>query len=195
MRKCGLRNSDIYKVIMTGGSCQIPVIQNMLIDYFGKAKVDLSQGDFDLLVSKGCAYEAIAIRNDLSTAEIGEVCSTAIGVRIKDENGNDKIHEVIPIGTPIPLPQPKIVTLTTTADCQNNMDIKVVEITKEGVDDEEKQIVKDLSEFDIYPLPQQLVGKVQVDEKICMRDSINSKMKEEIRNKMNLNMNCCSKIT
>ena len=156
MRKCGLRNSDIYKVIMTGGSCQIPVIQNMLIDYFGRGKVDLTQGDFELLVSKGCAYEAIILGNESNSfgiGEIGEICSTSIGVRIKDENGNDKIHEIIPIGTPIPLPQPKIVTLTTTADCQNNMDIKVVEITKEGVDDEEKQIVKDLSEFDIYPLP------------------------------------------
>ena len=114
MRRSGLRNSDIDKVIMTGGWCQIPVIQNMLIDYFGKVKVDLTQWDFDLLVSKWCAYKATTNRNDLSTAAIGDVCWTGIQVRIKDKNGNDIIEEVVPIGTPIPLPQPKIVTLTTT---------------------------------------------------------------------------------
>lgn len=165
MRKCGLTNENIDKVIMTGGSCQIPVIQNMLIDYFGKSKVDLSQGDFDLLVSKGCAYEATAVGSSLQAAEIGEVCSTAIGVRVKDENGQFKIHEVIPIGTPIPLQEPKIVTLTTTENCQNNMDIKVFEITKEGAEDEEREIVKELSKFDIYPLPQQPAKQVDVDVK------------------------------
>ena len=66
------------------------------------------------------------------------------------------------LNTSIPLSEPKFEIFSTTADCQNNMEIKIVEIIKEGIEDKEKQIIKDLPKFDIYPLPQQPAGKVDV---------------------------------
>ena len=129
LNEVGFGPEQIDKVIMTGGSCKNPFIQEMLIERFGKEKVDTSQADFDLLVTKGAAIFANEIGNGIKTLEMGEISMHDIGVMLKDEEDPKKTvnHIVIKKETPLPLKKKPTITVTTSEDSMNELTFKITE--------------------------------------------------------------------
>ena len=163
MNEVGFGPDQIDKVIMTGGSCKNPFIKEMLIDRFGKDKVDVSQNDFDLLVTKGAAIFANEIGNGIQTLEMGEITMHDIGVKVKVEDNNGKLvstnHIVIKKETPLPLTNKHALTVTTSEDSMNEL---VFAITENGE-------VK--SKLVLSNLPQLPRGCVEVELDFNVRDT------------------------
>ncbi|HAX78825.1 MAG TPA: molecular chaperone DnaK [Cyanobacteria bacterium UBA11372] len=116
----GVSKSDIELVAMVGGSCLIPAVQQLIISYFGKSRVQV-----------GKPFEAIA-HGALSLPQIVEVEDyLRHGYAIRLWEPQIKTYSYLPLfekGTKYPCKSDESVTLQTAIDGQREIRLDIGEV-------------------------------------------------------------------
>ena len=100
--QAGLRPEDIDKVLLVGGSSQIPYVQNQLKEIFGEAVS--REIDPHYSVAKGAAIYADLCKNkDSAELAFQDVCSHGLGVVMFELDSSEQYNKIlIEANTPIP---------------------------------------------------------------------------------------------
>ena len=81
IEKAGINNEKIDEVIMTGGSCRMPMVRKMLEDLFRKkVKNDIKGFSYDTAVAIGAAIYG------QSKGKVNEIVSHSIGIKYMEDN-------------------------------------------------------------------------------------------------------------
>ena len=103
------------------------------------------------MIAKGCAYEANSLGKELYVVSEGEITTKSYGILFKNEKGIEENKIMIASGTKLPMKKPNVITMTTTEDCQNNMEFKITE---------DERLVEIM---ELYGFPQYPAGHVEID--------------------------------
>ena len=152
-----LSKNEIDEIILTGGSSRIPIIQEMLKNYFGK---ELNKSIHpDEAVAYGAAIQAAKINNndndDIERLVLLDVIDV-IPLSLGNELVNGKMDFIIKRNTIIPIKYTQ--RYKTTKDNQNKIKLRVYQ--------GERLIAnknKFLGECIIENIPKKLKGKVKID--------------------------------
>lgn len=88
---------DIDEIVMTGGSCRMPMIKTLLESMSGKKVASTRNGfDYDTSIAIGAALSAANI------SKVQDVASKTIGIRVT-RDGVEYIEHMISQNTPIPV--------------------------------------------------------------------------------------------
>ena len=149
-----LSKNEIDEIILTGGSSRIPIIQEMLKNYFGK---ELNKSIHpDEAVAYGAAIQAAKINNndndDIERLVLLDFIPLSLGIELV----NGKMDFIIKRNTIIPIKYTQ--RYKTTKDNQNKIKLRVYQ--------GERLIAnknKFLGECIIENIPKKLKGKVKID--------------------------------
>jgi len=132
MSQAGISPNDVDAVVMSGGTSLIPMIQEMVSQYFGTKPFF---GEPDLAVAKGTALRAAELsgvsidHTALSGRTLKEVAGRTIGVGVK----GDKVLTLIERSTPIPAEAH--CSFRTQRDGQTDMAVVLYEESKSRIDE------------------------------------------------------------
>ncbi|CAH9123595.1 unnamed protein product [Cuscuta epithymum] len=151
LKDANMKKLDIHDVVLVGGSTRIPMVQELLQDFF-HGKQLCKNVNPDEVVAYGAAFHAATLTSAClgknKDAVLKDVCPLSLGI----EEDNGEVFVVIPRNTPIPT---KMTMRTGTAiDYQNAVCFPVYE--------GEMSIAKEnnfLGEFFIYGIPPASKGK------------------------------------
>lgn len=130
---------DIGEIILAGGSCYIPYIQEEIERIFSKTP----RGELDKskLVVQGAAHVAEWLNSGMESRTT-EILSHSLGVAVYSESGRDIFSKLLHKSTPYPVSRKEV--FTTAADNQENIVVKIYEA---GTHCEESE---DLADHDFY---------------------------------------------
>merc|ERR1712224_595816 len=115
----GLSTNDINEVILVGGSTRIPIIQNEVEKYFGKAP---SKGvNPDEVVAIGAAIQGGVLTGDVTDVLLLDVTPLSLGI----ETMGSVMTKLIEANTTIPTKKSEV--FSTAADNQPAVDIHVLQ--------------------------------------------------------------------
>jgi molecular chaperone DnaK (HSP70) len=115
----GIQKSDIDRVLLVGGSSQIPAVQQLLVAYFGRSRVKLDQP----LVA--VAYGALAV---VQVSEIQDQLRHSYAIRLWDPYRRD--HSYFPLfdqGTRYPQKREETLTLQVAIEGQTEIRLDIGE--------------------------------------------------------------------
>ena len=93
LKDAGLSSSDIDEVVLVGGSCRIPAVQNAVEEWSGRQP---RMSDLDTDVARGAALYGARRQS------ITDVVSHTFGVELLDANGAAYLDAVVEKNTPLP---------------------------------------------------------------------------------------------
>lgn len=118
----GVGKSEIEQVLLVGGSCQIPAVQQLVTSYFGSAKVSLNK-----------PFEAVA----QGALHLGQLAAVQDYLRhsyaIRLWNPHAQTHEYFTLfeqGTPYPCRRPEPLRLQAARDGQQEVRLDIGEVGK-----------------------------------------------------------------
>jgi molecular chaperone DnaK len=128
MKDAKLTKAQISDVVLVGGSSRIPMVQQLLAEYFGK---EPRRGvNPDEAIALGAAVQAGLKSGTISTERgimITDVCPFTLGVEVVASTGYQKMggmfSPIIPRNSTVPVSKTEV--YSTTADNQRMVDIKV----------------------------------------------------------------------
>lgn len=124
MVDAGLTTQDIDEVLLVGGQTRMPLLQERLTRYFGKSPSKAVHPDEAVAI--GAALYAHSLQDDTNLRlQLLDVIPMAIGV----EKANGAMHVVFPRNSPIP--NAKILPVTTSYDGQTEVAIRVYQGDRE----------------------------------------------------------------
>jgi len=96
----------IEKVVLAGGGCHMPKIQQILKEKFSQSEI-LSHISPQEVIAEGAAIQAGLLQGKDNLKITDQMCqfecvSTNIGIEVVDEEGNPKLDVIFPKHTPIP---------------------------------------------------------------------------------------------
>ena len=116
----GISKNDIEQVLLVGGSCLIPAVQQLIISYFGKAKVKLNK-PFDAV-----SHGALAITQ---ITEIDDFLRHSYAIRLWDNFSKSYIyHPIFTKGTKYPCQSSQWLTLQTANNGQTEIRLDIGEV-------------------------------------------------------------------
>ncbi len=124
LKDAKFKKSQIDEIVLVGGSSKIPIVQQMLKDYFGKEPNKSIHPDE--AVAYGAAYQAASIQglineeDGLEQLVLIDVIPLSLGVAV----GGEIMDIVVPRNTKIPITN-KSKTYVTAADYQDKVLIEV----------------------------------------------------------------------
>ena len=119
MRDAKLQTSDIYEVILVGGSSRIPAVQTLVKNYFGK---EPSKGvNPDEVVAVGAAIQGAVLTGDKSDIVLLDVTPLTLGI----ETMGGVMTKLIEANTTIPCKKSE--TFSTAVDNQTAVTIHVLQ--------------------------------------------------------------------
>ena len=120
LKKAGLKASDIDEILLVGGSCRIPALQDALTKAFNRP---LNKGaNLDEAVALGAAIQANTLAGNVEDAVLLlDVTPISLGI----ETMNDVFAKLVEANTTIPVSKKQ--TFSTAADNQTAVDIVVLQ--------------------------------------------------------------------
>ena len=119
MKNAGLTNSDINEVILVGGSTRIPIIQDAVERFFGKAP---SKGvNPDEVVAVGAAIQGGVLTGEVKDVLLLDVTPLSLGI----ETMGSVMTKLIESNTTIPTRKSQV--FSTAADNQPSVEIHVLQ--------------------------------------------------------------------
>jgi molecular chaperone DnaK len=150
LKEIGLTPKDIDEVILVGGQTRMPLIQQMVKDYFGKEpRKDINP---DEVVAIGAAIQAGILQGEVREVLLLDVTPLTLAI----ETLGNIAHPMIPKNTPIPCSKTEI--FTTAADNQTSVEIHVVQGERPIADDN-----KTLARFILDGIPPAPRGVPQIE--------------------------------
>lgn len=119
LKKSGLENKDLDKILLAGGSTRIPAVRDAIMRSFG----DKIIGGVNPIecVALGAAVQAAILSGSLANKVLLDVTPLTLGLEID----GGAMEEIIPSNTTIPAGQKKI--FSTVADNQTEVEIKILQ--------------------------------------------------------------------
>lgn len=150
-----LKKSDIYKVVLVGGSSRIPKIQDMLKKYFGKDDILCNSINPDECVALGAALQAAKLMGSSSSLlnEMLLVDVTPLSLGVSAKGG--VMANIIDRNTTVPVSREKI--FTTSVDGQPSVQINIYEGERAKADENNK-----LGMFELIGLTPAKAGTPQI---------------------------------
>jgi molecular chaperone DnaK len=150
LKEIGLTPKDIDEIILVGGQTRMPLIQQMVKDYFGKEpRRDINP---DEVVAIGAAIQAGILQGEIREVLLLDVTPLTLSI----ETLGSIAHPMIPKNTPIPYSKTEI--FTTAADNQTSVEIHVVQGERPIADDN-----KTLARFILDGIPPAPRGVPQIE--------------------------------
>ncbi|MFM5902001.1 MAG: Hsp70 family protein [Dolichospermum sp.] len=116
----GIAKNDIEQVLLVGGSCLIPAVQQLISSYFGKSKVKLNK-PFDAV-----CHGALAITQ---ITEIDDFLRHSYAIRLWDNSSKSYIyHPIFTKGTKYPCQSSQWLTLQTANNGQTEIRLDIGEV-------------------------------------------------------------------
>jgi molecular chaperone DnaK len=147
-----LQPREIEEVVLVGGSTRIPMVQQLVKDYFGR-EPNRSVNP-DEVVAIGAAVQAAVLAGEMKDVLLLDVTPLTLGIKV--EGG--LLAPLIPRNTTIPTQRSQ--TFSTAADNQSGVTIEVYQGERPMSDDNRK-----LGNFDLTGIPPALRGVPQIEVK------------------------------
>jgi molecular chaperone DnaK len=150
LKNAGLSASDINEVILVGGSTRIPVIQDAVKNFFGKAP---SKGvNPDEVVAIGAAIQGGVLTGEVKDVLLLDVTPLCLGI----ETMGGVFTKLIDANTTIPAKKSEV--FSTAADNQPSVDIHVLQGERSMANDN-----KTLGRFQLTDIPSAARGVPQIE--------------------------------
>jgi molecular chaperone DnaK len=142
---------DIDQVVLVGGSTRIPKVQEMVVELFGKAKIN-KEINPDEVVALGAAIQAGVLAGELDEIVLLDVTPLTLSI----ETLGGVATPIIERNTTIPVEKTK--TFTTAEDGQTTVEIHIVQGERKMAADN-----KSLGRFQLTGIPPAPRGVPQID--------------------------------
>jgi molecular chaperone DnaK len=150
LKNAGLSASDINEVILVGGSTRIPIIQDAVKNFFGKAP---SKGvNPDEVVAIGAAIQGGVLTGEVKDVLLLDVTPLCLGI----ETMGGVFTKLIDANTTIPAKKSEV--FSTAADNQPSVDIHVLQGERSMANDN-----KTLGRFQLTDIPSAPRGVPQIE--------------------------------
>lgn len=169
LKDAGLKPSDIQQVVMVGGSTRVPLVKEMVSQYFGKPVNDSVNPDE--VVALGAAIQADILAGNNKDLLLLDITPLSLGI----ETAGGLMDVLIPRNSKVPGGAAR--QYTTQADGQSGMRISVFQGERDLVKDNRK-----LAEFNLTQIPAMPAGLPKVEVRFLINaDGILTVSAKELR--------------
>jgi len=150
LKDAGLHKDDIDEIVLVGGSTRVPLVKQMLRDFFGKNLND--SVDPDEVVALGAAIQADILAGNTTDLLLLDVTPLSLGL----ETMGGLMDVLLPRNSKIPVKATR--QYTTYKDGQSGMKIAVYQGERDMVKDNRR-----LAEFNLTGIPAMPAGMAKVE--------------------------------